>query len=144
MKFQTAYGEKLRPVVDCGGLEESRTKQSAANECDINILMAKYQNTGSLTHVNSMIPSYGDFSSTDDYLSASLKLMAADKAFQELPAQTRKRFSNDPRRFVAFVEDEDNYEEAREMGLLSADARPVPRSAPTPDLTAEVAPEGEN
>lgn len=148
MKFQTAYGAKEAPQLDCGGLEKSRTKQSQANDCDINKLMAKYERTGELTHINRAIASYGDFSATDDYLSASLKLLAADEAFAELPAGIRAKFANDPKKFVAFVEDDENYEEAFEMGLIDPEAKPVPRPAPPEDIApesgSEAAPEGED
>lgn len=148
MIFQTAYGDKVSPETKCGGLEASRTKQSQADECDINKLMAKYQRTGELTHINRSIASYGDFSNTDDYLTASLKLMAADRAFAELPAAIRAKFANDPKQFVAFVEDEENYEEAFEMGLIDPEAIPVPRTQPKaeipPETPPEVPPEGDN
>lgn len=144
MIFQTAYGDKESPVVDCGGLEKSRTKQSQSDECDINKLMAKYQHTGQLTHINRSIASYGDFSTTDDYLSASLKLMAADRAFAELPAPIRAKFANNPKNFVAFVEDGDNYEEAFKMGLIDPEAIPVPRTQPPEEIPPEPPPEEES
>ena len=39
--------------------------------------------------------------------------------FDSLPSSLRERFSNDPSRLLAFVDDESNFDEAVKLGLLS-------------------------
>lgn len=121
-KPRNSLSPRVRVVVDCGGIAASRTKQSEADKCDINKLMARYASTGTLTHINSAIPQYGDFSNVDDYHSALIKVRLADSAFAELPAQIRRRFANDPGLMSEFVSDQANYKEALEMGLITQEA----------------------
>jgi len=114
-----------------------RTKQSMADECDVNKLMAKYEKTGQLTHVSGRIPSYGDFSNVDDYKSAVDQIKEAETAFATLSARVRERMGNDPGNLLAFLADPDNLEEAVELGLVEHTpdedpAIPVP-TPPTPE-----------
>jgi phage internal scaffolding protein len=46
----------------------------------------------------------------------------ANSAFASLPATVRARFENDPAKYIEFVSDENNLEEARELGMLSPEA----------------------
>lgn len=115
----TAYSEKLHPTVDCP-VSEGKTKQEFRDECDINVLMKRYQETGSLEHVQRREALYADVSSTD-FQTAMDILADANTAFNELPSHIRDRFNNDPKQMLAFVEDDANLEEAAQLGLLSAE-----------------------
>jgi len=74
-------------------------------------------------------PRYGDVTSID-YQAAQLQVAAAKSMFQELPAKLRARFENEPARFLAFVEDKRNRDEARELGLLKPEAPESPEARP--------------
>lgn len=95
----------------------SLTKQSFKDECDINNILKKYQNTGLITHVQEARSGYGDFTAVTDYQSALNAVLEAQDAFLELPAQIRERFNNDPTEFVAFIDDPRNANAAIELGL---------------------------
>lgn len=96
----------------------SRTQQNFKEECDINTILKRFNVTGQLP-VSPLQPEYGDFSGVTDYHSALNAVVAAQDAFNALPAQLRNRFANDPAAFVDFCSDEANREELREMGLLA-------------------------
>lgn len=98
----------------------SRTVQSGKDDANINVIVKRFGLTGQIKP-NNVQPFYGDFSGVDDYQDAHNRLIAAKAAFAELPATTRERFANDPANLIRFVNNNDNYEEAKKLGLL----RPV-------------------
>lgn len=109
----------------------SMAKQSFKDETNINTIMQRYERTGLLEHSSSSSPQYGDFSNVTDYQTAINAVMDAQLAFSELPARVRRRFDNDPAEFMAFLHDEANLDEARELGL--APPAPVTPPDPSPD-----------
>lgn len=126
--FRTAYGPKLKIALQPRG--ESRTKQSFKAECDINHIMARFLRTGVIDAQNRHAPRYGDCSGQD--FTSYMNIIASSRSiFQELPAQLRARFENSPAKFLDFVHDARNAEEARELGLLKP-AAPEATPLPTP------------
>lgn len=95
----------------------SRTKQSFKTECDINVIMARYQATGVIQSLNKGEPRYVDTTGVD-YQSAMNTVANARSLFEELPAHIRNRFKNDPVEMLQFAAKGENYEEALKMGLL--------------------------
>jgi len=132
----------------------SRTKQSFAEECDINNIMLKYKKTGLIDHVARYPGGYADLADVVEYHEGLNMIAEAKEAFQSLPAALRARFDNDPGQFLAFVENPENLEELREMGLalpkeptepppaepLAAPAAPAPIAAAAPVAPAEGTP----
>nr|QJB21017.1 MAG: internal scaffolding protein [Microvirus sp.] len=106
--------------IDCSA--DSVTQQSFKDECDINILLAKFAVTGQLPD-NVRVPQFVDFEDTFDFQSSMNVLRAAEEAFASMPANVRDRFANDPGRLVEFANNPDNYDEAVRLGL--AIKRPV-------------------
>ena len=102
-------------ALDCG--DESVTQQCFKDECDINILLAKFAVTGQLPD-NVRVPQFVDFEETFDFQSSMNVIRAAEEAFNAMPAEVRDRFQNDPGRFLEFANDASNYEEALRMGLV--------------------------
>lgn len=100
--------------------DEGRTKQSMRDECDINKIMAKYQKTGAIAHVNKHSADYG-FATGDDFATAMLTCTKAQEMFDDLPSKIRNRFANDPEQFLNFVQDEDNKKEGQDLGLWPKD-----------------------
>lgn len=97
----------------------SMTKQSFKEECDIDRILKKYRATGVIDHVKRGVPQYGDFSNIPDYQNAIHAVRLADEKFMDLPADIRKRFDNDPGKFLMFVQDPKNLDELRDMGLAN-------------------------
>lgn len=117
-------------VVDCTG-ESSPTKQSMRDECNINNIMARYQRTGTVAHLNRFGPMYG-FAPAVDFRDALEMIRKGQEMFSELPATVRKRFNNSAHEFLAFVQDQRNLSEMRELGLANAASRPPAGAQTTP------------
>lgn len=112
----------------------SLTKQSFKEECDINNILKRWRKTGELTHLATRQPSYGDFTNADDYLSATLKVHAAQADFDSLSARIRERMKNDPAELLAFLADPANEAEGIELGLIP---KPASKAAPPPSVETE-------
>ncbi len=108
--------------------QKSKTKQSFAKECDINEIMAKYQKTGAIAHVNQHGAEYG-FATSHDFSSAMRLITQAQDMFAGLPSSIRNRFANDPAQFLDFVQDADNAKEMQTLGLLPEDPTPEQKKA---------------
>lgn len=101
--------------------EPSLTQQSDAADADINIIMARFGATGQLPTL--VEPGkYGDFTNAVDFRQAQEIIRDANEAFLTVPAKVREQFGNDPARFFEFVNNPDNVEQLRAMGL----AKPKP------------------
>lgn len=100
----------------------TRTQQQFKDECDINGIVERFGITGQLPN-NLRMPIQDEFIETMDYQTALNKLMEADDAFMQLPANVRKEFQNDAGRFVEFASNPDNLEKCREWGLAMPAAR---------------------
>jgi len=115
--IRAAYGPKER-LGDIGDLGVSLTKQSFTRECDINNIMAKYQKTGTIDHVNKHQGSYG-YATSDDFQTALETVARGRRMFEELPSSIRTKFENDPAKFLDFVQDKNNLKEMQELGLAN-------------------------
>jgi phage internal scaffolding protein len=113
------YGHSQRSPIKIEG--ETRTKQSAQAETDINNIMARYLKTGHISWVNRQTPTYG-ISDGQTFHEAMNIVCEAQENFSELPAHIRKRFGNDPAQFLDFVTDENNKDEAIRLGMLNTPA----------------------
>lgn len=100
---------------EAGGV--SLTKQSFAEEADINTIVRRFGLTGQLP-VDVAVPQFVDFDGVIDYHSAMIQVRAAQEGFMQLPASVRERFHNEPGELVAFVSDEANRAEAEKLGLV--------------------------
>jgi phage internal scaffolding protein len=115
MKFFTAYDRPLDAGIDCSDMP-SMTKQSFADECNINNIMAKFAKTGLLDFVNQNEPHYGEISPVD-FQQAMNTVIAAQEMFDGLPGDLRQRFDDDPAKFLAFVEDPAKIDESIALGI---------------------------
>lgn len=102
--------------------EEGRTHQEFKSECDINHIMERAVRTGNFPP-DVKVGRYGDFSEAGDFQDAQELLAVAQGQFAGLPSKVRERFKNDPARFLAWVEEKDNLEEAHELGLLNEEGQ---------------------
>lgn len=135
--FRTPYDD---PYVDKGldcSDDPVLTVQSEAENCDINVIVDRFEKTGILPSMTST-PVYGDFSTVVSFQDAQNAVIAAQSAFMSLPAKIRKEFDNDPAKFLDFVDDPANADKLVEMGLREAPA-PIPEGDTTLE-TAKAAP----
>ncbi|QCQ85035.1 internal scaffolding protein [Blackfly microvirus SF02] len=106
----------------------SLTRQEFLADCDINTIMAQYEKTGVISHVNNGQPQYLDVTDVPDLAQAIEVVKSAEAAFMRLPASVRREFDNDPVQFVDYVQNaqESDRERLREWGLIP----PLPPEKP--------------
>lgn len=113
--------ERVQTVVS----GKSRTRQEFKDECNINVIMKRYEKTGVISHVSNRQPRYVDFGDgVPDFHTAMNMMVDAEAAFMSLPASVRKRFENDPASFVEYASDVKNIEQLREWGLAAPEKVP--------------------
>lgn len=96
------------------------TEQHHAKSCDINTILARaIKNNGMINHVNQMKGDYSGLANSMDYHDAVNAVMNAESSFALLPAEIRSNFQNDPSQFLDFVDNPDNFQEMRDMGLIT-------------------------
>ncbi|AXH75809.1 MAG: internal scaffolding protein [Microviridae sp.] len=113
--------------------EPSLTRQEFAEECDINALMARYNNhvIGGPGNLAPSEPMYFDFADMPQDLMGYMQFMEdCEKSFMSLPAIVRKEFDNSALEFVAFASDPTNLQQMRDWGLAPpAKVNPAPGAA---------------
>ncbi len=130
---------------------DGRTKQCHKEECDINKIMARFDRTGTISHLTKFEGVYADFSDFDFHKQLNM-LNRGEEIFDALPAEIRREFGQDPAAFFEYVNDPKNVDELRNK--LPALAKPgqqlTPKAAATeptepvePDPAATPAPEPE-
>lgn len=106
-------------------VSRGRAKQSAKDECDINVIVARHQSLG--TFRNLFRVSAADlvqrgvnfgFAPSFDFREAVSQVLAAEATFAELPSAVRARFRNNPAEFLDFMADTRNVDEAVKLGLV--------------------------
>lgn len=97
------------------------TKQSFKDEVNINNIMARWAAGSYVPEPRRSQPSYGDFSNATDYKEALDRINQARTEFMALPPALRGKFSNDPAELLAWLDNPENLDEAREVGLLGED-----------------------
>lgn len=114
---------------------ETLTEQQFKKQVDVNNIIAKFKKTGSITHLRNQASGvYMDLAAQPDYEESLNKVIKAEKAFSEIPAQVRKRFGNDPQQMLSFLANPANQEEAIKLGLRT---RPPQQKGPSPTNTPE-------
>lgn len=108
----------------------SKTEKRHGKACNINTIMAKIRKGSAIT-LNKREPQYGNFATTGDFFEAQNKVLEAHHEFNQLPAEVRRRFANDPGNLLQAIEDSAVDPEIRseltDLGIL---ARPVPVDVP--------------
>lgn len=131
-------GELLPP-------QPSMTKQSFLEECDINNIVRDFTAHGMVTHINEKAAqgAFVDLPDSLDYQQALEIARAGQQAFDVLPAHVRKRFDNDPEKFLEFMGNPDNQEEMIKLGLATrivTEGPPAPPPNPAPEPPAPPVP----
>ena len=124
-------------------LTPSKTVQSFKEECDINNVMLRFEQTGILEHVSTYAPQWGDFSDTpSSYQDALAQIKNAEDMFKDLPARVREQFDNNPGKFIDFVENPENTQALIDLGLanLKTPKASPDAEAPTAKASGKAAP----
>lgn len=130
VKVYSYFERPPSPGLDCSS-DPSRTKQSFAEESDINFIMARYLETGQLDPlvVQQREAAFGDFSDGLDFMGAMNRVVEGQAAFGTLSSKVRDRFGNDPVLLLEFLGDPANRAEAESLGLVQKPAA-EPAAAP--------------
>lgn len=119
----------------------SRTQQHMRDECDINVMVQRFQRTG-VPPAPPVFPDVQDFSEAHDFRSAMQLIIDAQKSFDAMPSSVRERFMNDPARLLDFISDPSNADEAVRLGLVvSRETSPTvtsPDDSPSPGPDSDV------
>lgn len=115
MEIRNIFSDQVHVKVNCK--KPGRTKPEFKESCDINHILSRYVNTGQIP-IHQKPPLYGDFSEVKDYRESLNLLIEAENNFNDLPSKIRKRFDNDPAKFLEFMDNPDNEAEMRELGIL--------------------------
>lgn len=139
-------GEVLDPKTGELVKEESMTKQSFKDECDVNNILRQYSPVAlaQLMSERAAQGQFADLPSGFEFQDALNLVVEGRQAFESLPSKIRERFSNDPARFLAFMADPENQDEAIKLGLATRRPEPAPQEpqAPSTPPAAPSAPEG--
>lgn len=135
MKIQSYYNRERAYGMISFKNDPSRTKQSFAEEADINNIMHQYVKTGILPSGTHQL-NFGDFSSGEEYADLLGKILDARADFDLLDSSIRERFANSPEQLIRFMSNPDNKEEAIRLGLL-----PDPKAKVVEPTTPKVEPE---
>lgn len=128
MEFRKAYDNHSERRVSILFEDESRAEQSSLEETDINTIVRRFGLTGQLP-TGLRAPTYGDYLEVSDYHTAMNAIAQANEAFEQMPADIRTRFDNDPGKFVDFCSNEANAAEAAKLGLVMPKAAELAQSA---------------
>lgn len=125
---------------------DSRTKQEFTKDCDINLIVKKYEKSGILSHLNRGKPSYVDNGDSVSLHEAMDKVMEAEGGFANLPAAVRDAANGDPVQLLEMLESEEGARVLEDAGMqLNLPAIPVERApespAPETPVAAEPPPE---
>jgi len=97
----------------------SRTQKQYKDQVNINKIMQKYKATGTITHIrNAAQGVYMDLTQIGDYAESLMQIQRANEAFEQIPAELRIKFQNDPSKLISYLADSKNHEEAVKLGLM--------------------------
>lgn len=107
---------RLKYGLDCSG-EPSLTKQTFKDQCDINRVLDRAKTGAGLSHLANYGGLYGDFSNWDErtYEDMQSEMARGVSIFNDLPAELRQEFDNNPGKFFGFVNDPANQERLEEI-----------------------------
>ncbi len=116
------YGEPYAPLDASQG---GGAKQAMKDECDVNLIVRRFDKTGFIGHLAEGIPTFVDASELGDYRSIIDQVRKVDEYFSGLPASVRTEFENDASRFMDFLESGASEEDLMKLGLAVVGDRRV-------------------
>lgn len=143
--YLTSQGEVLSPglvkrprVYANLDYKNSRVQQHFKDECDINKIVHRFRSNGVVPRLIERDPSFGDFTDVPTFQDSLHIVIKAQAQFDALPAEVRKRFSNDPQEFLSFVSIPENRPELVKLGFAT---EPVVPPTPEPQKVVIVNPD---
>lgn len=132
MKVTKTKRKNGRVRLQMSTTKPSMTEQQHKDAVNINTIVAKARKTG-MAPIQSGSPLYGDFSQVESFQDAQDMINAArDQFINQIPAEVREMFGNNPAAMMEFLANEENEAQAIEMGLVK------PKAVKEPDLKETV------
>lgn len=136
-KVRSKFSQRVAVITDTGDVQ--RTQQHFKDQCDVNKIMARYNKTGIISHVNRAQAKYGDFTMLGDFVENADKVVRAQQAFDQLPSELRKEFDNDYTKFFASIGKPEYRDKMAKWGILKLQEKPAAEPAqPEPPVTEPV------
>lgn len=129
------YSRFDRPqVVGLTCEDESLTQQQFKDECDIDCILRRYDQTGVLVDPLSerRLAQFGDFSNLPSFSEYQNRLAEVSEYFMSLPPEIRSNFANDLGTFIDTIGNPDNESKLVELGILVKDSAEPSESPVTP------------
>lgn len=119
-----------------GIIDVEATEQHHKDDVDLNVMAERMGVSDRAVLPAALDPRYfGDVPEGFDLRFVLDQARDVENRFNQLPADLRERFGNDPAKLWRFIQDEKNDEEAVRIGLLK---KPEPIRAPEPTLVKVV------
>ena len=129
-RYQTPVGE-----------EESITKQSFQDECDINKMVERHRRNGGVwDHLAKREPTYGDYSKATDLHSAYDLVAEAEEHFMALPSGVRAMVDNSPEMLLRALANEEQTGELARAGLPMVEGYKPPETDDSKKIEPEAKP----
>jgi phage internal scaffolding protein len=122
---RTPYNYNAKKVSTKTGLEckdPTKAQQQFKDEVNINTIVHNFGVTGERPPVM-QYPEPQEFIEATDFQTSMNVVVKARESFQTLTSKQRARFNNDPQRFMEFIHNAENQDEAIKLGLAT-DNRP--------------------
>lgn len=86
---------------------KGNTEQSKRMECDVNVIIKRYRQTGMLPpSVHAAHPQFIDVTGFGDFHTSMTRVAAAQSAFASLPSEVRAKYKNNPELYVEGLKSE--------------------------------------
>lgn len=115
----------------------SLTKQSFKNECDINTIVQRFQNTGQIPVQNTLDPQYG-IAPDLDLKTALDHVKDLQREFDDLKPQEKQIFDNNPEKYASFLSQYDQAPESFYREIIDESDTLVSK---TPKVSPETPPD---
>lgn len=115
-------------------IEPSLTQQQFTQEANINNIMRKYQLTGELPPQR--IGYYADITNMPDFKTALNTVRDTQERFNALPSKLRQELNNDPQQMLNWIQDPNNLERAKQLGLVGDDTPIIRAEMPVKETKA--------
>lgn len=139
MEFRTPYDGKSKRIQIDFSKDKGKTIQEQSAATDINNILARFNRTGIIDHVQKNEPYYGEFGEFDFHHNQNM-ITKITESFMELPAKTRREFDDDPANFAEFISQQKNVDDMKD-GIIGNEEPEIPEK---PSATkADETPKGE-
>lgn len=114
----------VSPKIDCQKAidegEEIRVEQSHKDEVNINNIVKRAGGMELIAKVNALKDWKFDDVTSNDFQENMNAIIKARDTFADVPSEIRKKFDNDPAKFMDFVRNPANIQEMIDLGLSKA------------------------